>query len=116
MPGSKSMDRIQTVTAGTFDRLVLKGQGPIVVEFMSYSCAHCGLTEPGIQQVAEMVEASEKIYRVNVAAERELAELYEIQGTPTLIMFLNGTVVGRDEGPSPVVLDILDVVRQPYAS
>ena len=59
MSGYKSIDRIRTVTAGTFDRLVLKGEGPIVVEFMSYGCAHCGVIEPDLQQVAEMVESTE---------------------------------------------------------
>jgi len=114
MPGYKPIDRIRTVTTGTFDRLVLKGQGPIVVEFMSYGCAHCGVIEQDLQQVAEMVESTEKIFRVNIALDRELADIYEVQGTPTLIMFLNGTVVGREEGPSPDVSNILTLVRQPY--
>ena len=116
MSGYKSIDRIRTVTAGTFDRLVLKGEGPIVVEFMSYGCAHCGVIEPDLQQVAEMVESTETIFRVNIALDRELADLYEIQGTPTLIMFLNGAIVGRDEGPSPDVSNLLAVVKQPYES
>ena len=116
MQRRKSNDKIQTVTAATFDDLILNGQGPIVVEFMSYGCAHCGIIEPALQQVAEMVETSEKIYRVNIAIDTELAELYEVQGTPTLIMFLNGEVVGREEGPSPAVANILDLVSQPYAS
>jgi len=116
MPGYRLIDRIQTVTASTFDQLVLKGDGPIVVEFMSYGCAHCGVIEPDLQQVAEIVESTEKIFRVNIAVDRELADLYEIQGTPTLVMFLNGAVVGRDEGPSPDVSNILTVVRQPYKS
>jgi len=116
MPGYKSIDRIRTVTANTFDRLVLKGEGPIVVEFMSYGCAHCGVIEPDLQQVAEIVESTEKIFRVNIAVDRELADRYQVQGTPTLIMFLNGAVVGRDEGPSPEVSNILAVVRQPYES
>ena len=80
MSGYKSIDRIRTVTAGTFDRLVLKGEGPIV------------------------------------ALDRELADAYEVQGTPTLVMFLNGAVVGREEGPSPDVSNLLAVVSQPYAS
>ena len=116
MPGYKSIDRIRTVTASTFDRLVLKGEGPIVVEFMSYGCAHCGVIEPDLQQVAEIVESTEKIFRVNIALDRELADLYEVQGTPTLIMFLNGAIVGRDEGPSPDVSNLLAVVKQPYES
>jgi thioredoxin 1 len=116
MPVHKSIDRIRTVTASTFDRLVLKGEGPIVVEFMSYGCAHCGVIEPDLQEVAEILESTEKIFRVNIAVDRELADAYEIQGTPTLIMFLNGAVVGRDEGPSPEVSNILALVRQPYES
>jgi thioredoxin 1 len=116
MSGNKSTDRIQTVTASTFDRLVLKAEGPAVVEFMSYGCAHCGVIEPDLQQVAEIVESTEKIFRVNIAVDQELADLYKIQGTPTLIMFLNGEVVGRDEGPSPDVSNILAVVKQPYGS
>jgi len=114
MPRYKSIDRIRTVTAGTFDRLVLKGEGPIIVEFMTYGCAHCCVIEPDLQTVAEMVESTEKIFRVNIAVDRDLADLYEIQGTPTLVMFLNGAVVGRDEGPSPEVSNILAVVKQPY--
>jgi thioredoxin 1 len=116
MQRHESNDRIQTVTAATFDRLVLNGEGPIVVEFMSYGCAHCGVIEPNLQQVAKIVESTETIYRVNIAVDRELADLYQVQGTPTLIMFLNGAVVGRDEGPSPAVSNILAVVRQPYES
>jgi len=116
MPGQKSIDRIQTVTASAFDRLVLKGDGPIVVEFMSYGCAHCAVIEPDLQQVAQIVAPSEKIFRVNVAVDLELADLYEIQGTPTLIMFLNGEIVGKDEGPSPNVSNLLALVRNPFDS
>jgi len=92
----------------------MKGEGPIVVEFMSYGCAHCGVIEPDLQQVAQIVESTEKIFRVNIAIDRDLADLYEIQGTPTLIMFRNGVVVGREEGPSPEVSNILAVVGQQY--
>ena len=40
--------------------------------------------------MAEMVKSKEKIFRVNTAVEQELADSYQIQGTPTLVMFLNG--------------------------
>jgi thioredoxin 1 len=83
---------------------------------MSYGCAHCQVIEPVLQQVAEMVKSKEKIFRVNIAIEPELAERYQIQGTPTLIMFLDGTEIGRVEGPSPKVSTLLSAVRQPYES
>jgi thiol-disulfide isomerase/thioredoxin len=63
-------DEIGTVTGSTFSPLVLEGEGPIVVEFMSYGCAHCRAIEPVLQQVAEMVKSKEKIFRVNIASSR----------------------------------------------
>ncbi len=111
-----SRDKIQTVTSGTFTRLVLQAEGPIAVEFMSYGCAHCRAIEPVLEQVAEMVKAEEKIFRVNIAVEQELAGSYQIQGTPTLVMFLNQNEVGRVEGPSPTVSSVLAAVTQPFQS
>ncbi len=111
-----SSDKITTVTASTFARLVLEAAGPIAVEFMSYGCAHCRAIEPVLEQVAEMVGAQEKIFRVNIAVEQELAGSYQIQGTPTLIMFLNQNEVGRVEGPSPTVSSVLTAVTQPFES
>jgi thioredoxin 1 len=107
---------IQTVTASTFTRLVLEAEGPIVVEFMSYGCAHCRAIEPVLEQVAKMIEPREKIFRVNIAVEQELAVSYQIQGTPTLVMFLNQNEVGRVEGPSPTVSSVLTAVTQPFES
>jgi len=109
-------DRIPTVTGETFVPLVLNGQGPIVVEFMSYACAHCAEIEPVLQQVAETVKSWEKIFRVNTGMERGLAEQYQISGTPTLIMFLNGTEVGRVEGPAPIASSIVTEITTPFES
>jgi len=111
-----SGDKIQTVTASTFTRLVLEAEGPIAVEFMSYGCAHCRAIEPVLEQVAQMVKLQERIFRVNIAVEPQLAGSYQIQGTPTLIMFLNQNEVGRVEGPSPTVSSVLAAVTQPFES
>jgi thioredoxin 1 len=111
-----SSDSIGTVTGGTFPSLVLEGEGPIAVEFMSYGCAHCRALEPVIEKVAETVKFKEKIFRVNTAVDEELSENYEIQGTPTLVMFLNGKEVGRVEGPHPTVSSVMTAVTQPFES
>jgi thioredoxin 1 len=107
---------ILSLTEETFRPLVLDGVGPIAVEFMSYGCVHCRIIEPALQEVAGMLRSSEKIYRVNIAADRALADSYEIQGTPTLIMFLDGRQVGRVEGPSPTVTSIEKIVTEPFVS
>jgi thioredoxin 1 len=115
-PKRVSSDRIGTVTSSTFNTLVLEADGPIVVEFMSYGCAHCRAMEPVLQRIAEMAPSRAKILRVNIAADPDLARSYEIGGTPTLVMFLDGAQVGRVEGPSPTLSSVLAAVRHPFES
>jgi thioredoxin-like negative regulator of GroEL len=61
-----------------------------------------------------MLKSKEEIFRVNTAVEQELSDSYQVQGTPTLIMFLQGREVGRLEGPPPTVESILTAVTQPF--
>ena len=103
VPATSLSDQMETVTGSGFNAVVLEGKGPIAVEFMSYGCPHCRTIEPVLQRVAEMVKANEKIVRVDVAVDQELASDYNIEGTPSLVMFLNGRQVGRIEGPSPTI-------------
>jgi len=111
-----SHDAIPSLDAAGFEARVLQGQGPIAVEFMSYSCAHCGEMEPVLQQVAETLRSREPIFRVNVAVELELASTYEIEGTPTLVMFSDGQEVGRSEGPDPDEATVMEAVTAPFES
>jgi thioredoxin 1 len=113
-PRGGRRDRIFTVTKDTFEKQVLEAEGPVVVEFMAYGCTHCRVMEPILQRVAEMVAPDETFVRVNVAAQPGLAASYQVQGTPTLIMFLNGRELARVEGPSPIVATVLSAVTQPF--
>jgi len=113
-PKRSSQDRIRTVTGGTFEELVLDAEGPVVAEFMSYGCAHCRVMEPILQQVARLVEPDETIVRINIAVEQRLAASYAVEGTPTLVMFLDGREVSRVEGPRPDVSTVLAAVTQPF--
>ncbi len=113
---SASHDGIPSLDAAGFESLVLRGRGPIAVEFMSYSCAYCGAMEPVLQQVAETLGSREPIFRVNVAVEVDLASAYEIEGTPTLVMFSDGQEVGRSEGLDPEAATVLEAVTAPFRS
>jgi thioredoxin 1 len=109
-----SIDRITTLTGDTFNANVIKGTGPIAVEFMSYGCGYCRAIEPFLQQVTETLDGKEQIFRVNIDADPELSAGFEVQGTPTIILFLNGREVGRVEGIQPTLPSVLAVVTQPF--
>jgi thioredoxin-like negative regulator of GroEL len=81
---------------------------------MSHGCSHCRALEPVLQQAAKTMRPAETIFRVNVPVEQELATRYDIDGTPTLVMFLGGQEVGRVEGPSPTLSTLLVAVTQPF--
>ena len=106
-------DLLQTVSSSDFDNVVLSASGPVAVEFMSYSCAHCRAIESSLQQVAQMVRP-QQIFRVNVALEPVLAAHYSVHGTPTLVMFKDGAEVARVEGPPPDVTSLLRAVTMPF--
>ncbi|SEF43715.1 thioredoxin 1 [Bryocella elongata] len=107
---SATADFVETVTIDTFDSLVLKSSTPVAVEFMSYGCEHCRLLEPVLQSVAESLGSQVAIARVNIAADQELASRFDIRGTPTLVMFLNGVEVGRAVGPVPTVSGVREAI------
>jgi thioredoxin 1 len=114
--GVSKPDRIGTATEANFRSLVLEGKGPIAVEFMSYGCAHCRVLEPILQEVAEELGARVAIFRVNLALAPRLAETWQVEGTPTLVMFLDGQEVGRASGPHPAAATLLAVVTRPFLS
>jgi len=66
---------------------------------MSYGCAHCGVIEPDLQQVAEIVESTEKIFRVNIALDGNLPIFTRSRDTHA-DHFLNGAIVGAMRGKS----------------
>jgi len=109
-------DEIKTVTSSTFRSEVLAARGPVVVEFMSYGCAHCGVMEPILQKVATQLKATETIVRVNVGVDADLAQSYKVEGTPTMLMFLDGQEVGRVEGPAPAEASLMAAVTLPFAT
>jgi thioredoxin-like negative regulator of GroEL len=105
---------IPNLDAAGFEAHVLQGQGPIAVEFMSYSCAYCGALEPVLQEVAQTLQSQVSFFRVNVVVEVDLASTYGISGTPTMVMFSNGQEVGRSDGPDPDVASLTDAVTAPF--
>ena len=111
---SEASPGILKLNKNNFTSLVLKKSEPVVVEFMSYGCDYCRQLEPVIQQVATMMRSTETIYQVNVAVEHELADRYDITATPTLLMFLNGKIVGKAEGPSPTVSAVMTAITHPF--
>lgn len=70
--------------------------GKILIEFYSDGCVPCKRMSPLLAQLDE--DGVIPVYKVNIAHSRSLAVDYEVQSTPTLIVFDNGERIARSHG------------------
>lgn len=70
--------------------------GRVLVEFYSDSCVPCKRMSPLLAQLEE--DGVIPVYKVNVAHSRSAAVNYDVQSTPTLIVFEKGEPAARSHG------------------
>lgn len=83
------MGEITDVTRGSFKHEVLEEKRPVLVDFWAHWSGPCRHLEPVLDKIAEQT-ADVKLCRVNVEREPELAGLYHVAATPTLMLFEHG--------------------------
>ena len=86
------------VNAETFAAEVLQAAGLVLVDFYSDSCVACKKLAPVLGNAEDDYEDKIKVYKVNTNFDVELAEQYEVQANPTLILFKDGQAKDRKTG------------------
>ena len=86
------------VNAETFAAEVLQAEGLVLVDFYSDSCVACKKLAPVLGNAEDDYEDKIKVYKVNTNFDVELAEQYEVQSNPTLILFKDGQEKDRKVG------------------
>lgn len=71
-------------------------EGTALVEFYSDGCVPCRRMSPLLAELEE--ESDVTVYKVNIAVSRSLVADYEVQSTPTLILFRDGKEIARNHG------------------
>ena len=100
------------ITDATFDEVVLKSSKPVVVDFWAAWCGPCRMVGPVIDEIATEYEGKATVGKVDVDANQEFAAKYGVRNIPTVLVFQNGEVVGRQVGVAPkkIYTDAIDAL------
>ena len=89
------------ITDATFEEVVLKSTKPVMVDFWAAWCGPCRMVGPIIDQLGEEYEGKVVVGKVDVDANQEFAAKYGVRNIPTVLVFHNGEVVGKQVGVAP---------------
>ena len=89
------------ITDATFDKLVLQSDKPVMVDFWAAWCGPCRMVGPIIDEISTEYADKAVVGKVDVDANQEFAAKYGVRNIPTVLVFQNGEVVGRQVGVAP---------------
>lgn len=98
------------VNSSNFENEVIKYPGIVLVDFWADWCPPCKMLSPVLDSISQEKAGIIKIAKVNTEQDPKLAQQFQISSIPTLILYSNGKMLGRNSGalPKPSLLNWID--------
>lgn len=84
---------MEELTNQTFDTAIASGL--TLVDFWAVWCGPCRMQTPILEELSRELSDNQKIAKVNVDQQRDLALKFGIQSIPTILVFQDGRLVDR---------------------
>ncbi|KAM3291538.1 thioredoxin M3, chloroplastic [Capsicum chacoense] len=78
------------VTTKSWEKLILRSDTPVLVEFHATWCGPCQMVHRVIDEIAAEYSGRLKCYVLDADKESKVAENYDIKAVPVVILFKNG--------------------------
>ena len=89
------MSKALELTQSNFSEHVLEHEGLALVDFWAAWCGPCRAVGPTIDQLAESYGGNVNVGKLNIDDHPTVAEQFDIQSIPAILLFKNGEVVER---------------------
>ena len=89
------------LSEANFQSEVIAASQPVLVDFWAPWCGPCRTIGPIVNELAKDFDGRAKVAKVNVDDAPALAQRFEIQGIPTILIFRDGRVVDQVTGVVP---------------
>jgi thioredoxin 1 len=89
---------IVNISDDSFEKEVLKADGPVLVDYWAEWCGPCKIIAPVLQEIAQEYKGKLKVAKLNIDENPQTPPKYGIRGIPTLMLFKNGNVEATKVG------------------
>lgn len=94
-------ENVKQSTDSSFDKDVLQGDKPALVDFWATWCAPCRAIAPIVDQIADQYAGKLAVYKIDIDSNPETPARFGVRGIPTVILFKGGKVVDQVVGAVP---------------
>ena len=92
------MSEIVKVTDDSFDEVVMKAEGPVLVDYWAEWCGPCKMIAPVLDEIAQDYDGKLTVCKLNIDENEATPQKHGVRGIPTLMLFKGGNVEATKVG------------------